>query len=134
MRRMAFVNDANAAAYTVKYIGKQQQAQHTLAGWRDRGACRVGPWPSCSCGSVFQAISARFPAPSPAVHPSHASHAEPALTQSFPGFTKQEPQGKRLLEMVVPPALAPSLAADLVECKYWLEVRLPGICYTGASW
>lgn len=66
--------------------------------------------------------------------PSRASHAEPALTQSFPGFTKQEPQGKRLLEMVVPPALAPSLAADLVECKYWLEVRLPGICYTGASW
>ena len=48
--------------------------------------------------------------------------AEPALTQSFPGVTKQEPQGKRLLEMVVPPTLAPSLAADLVECKYWLEV------------
>lgn len=44
------------------------------------------------------------------------------MTQSFPGFTKQEPQGKRLLELVVPPTLPPSVAADVVECKYWLEV------------
>ncbi|KAI7844955.1 hypothetical protein COHA_001602 [Chlorella ohadii] len=68
MRRMAFVNDANTAAFAVKYI-------------------------------------------------------EPAVTQSFPGFTKQEPQGKRLLELVVPPTLPPSVAADVVECKYWLEVH-----------